>query len=84
MDEQQTETMIELLQDILSELRSMKLEVESIRHTTTLMELSSSGVGEDIRHLGDRITGGYGDSPDTDLHQLKLAIDAVETSIDLR
>lgn len=78
VDATDSEQIVELLSEILAELRELRSDFQEF---TGYNVYKMSTVIDD---LGDRITGGAGGVGGVDLHDVRVAIDAVENAIDMK
>ena len=78
MNEQQGDQIIDLLSDILSELRDLRTNFDEF----TGYNVYKMSVA--IDDITDRITGGIGGIGGASLEEVKGAVEAVESAVDLK
>jgi hypothetical protein len=76
-----SERVEDLLEAILTELTQIRT---FLKFELDIPDPDTISVLEAIDHLGSRLTGGFGNHPDTDLGDVARAISSVETTIDLK
>lgn len=78
MNEEQGDEIIELLENILTELRDVRSDFQEFTgYNTTKMS-------DVVTEIADRITGGIGGAGGEDLADVVRALQSVESAVDLK